>query len=120
MNQKQARRFENGLNLEIKKHVKISRHATLVEVVQAVQIVEQDIRQAIVKEQPKNPPQGKHWDRNDKRKFDTTSNFHKKPKNETSFRLEHPTCNTGGKKHIGVCFKNSKACFNCGKTQHYI
>ncbi|KAH7569678.1 hypothetical protein JRO89_XS06G0239800 [Xanthoceras sorbifolium] len=41
-------------------------------------------------------------------------------RNHGTRTFKHPVCDTCGKKHGGVCFRKIGACFNCGKSSHYI
>ncbi|XP_060183266.1 cold shock domain-containing protein 3-like [Lycium barbarum] len=40
--------------------------------------------------------------------------------NVTNCGFQHPTCNTCGKKHSGVCRLGMDGCFGCGQPGHFL
>ncbi|GMP22048.1 hypothetical protein CsSME_00000233 [Camellia sinensis var. sinensis] len=112
---KKARHFEGGLRSDILERVNVLKLETYIGVLDRAIISEANIaRQA----KPTT-----EWRGNKRQGFFLKKKFLKKQNmgsstTSSSSRDTTPMCNTCSKRHRGVCYRASGACFKCGKQGH--
>ncbi|XP_028103957.1 uncharacterized protein LOC114303006 [Camellia sinensis] len=107
---KKVRHFERGLREDILEKVNVLKLETYSEVLGLAIISEANIaRQAKSSTDWKNSKKQGFFSKKQNTGSSNTSN---------SSRDISPMCNQCGKRHRGVCYRISGACFKCGKTRH--
>ncbi|XP_028093324.1 uncharacterized protein LOC114293449 [Camellia sinensis] len=122
-NYKKAQKFERGLDLDVFDRVGISKLPTYVEVLARALMAEATL---VAMKQAKAPitewrskRSGFHFQKGH------SSFSHKKQNTGSSSSSSQssgsmPACSKYGRKHKGMCYRESGACFQCGKTGHMI
>ncbi|XP_028118803.1 uncharacterized protein LOC114316338 [Camellia sinensis] len=116
---KKARKFEGGLRGAILDRVNMLMFPTYVDVLERAVIAEGNIAAQNRISEWKGKRQSSQWSKG------STSPPNKKQNSGTSNASTPsqdpiPICVECGKKHRGICYHKSGACFQCGKTGHVI
>ncbi|XP_028127142.1 uncharacterized protein LOC114323682 [Camellia sinensis] len=112
---KKARHFEGGLRDDILEKVNVLKLETYIEVLDRAIISKANIaRQATSTTGWKGSKRQGFFS---KKKFSKKQNIGSSTTSNSS-RDTSPMCNICSKRHRGVCYRMSRACFKCGKTGH--
>ncbi|XP_024962750.1 uncharacterized protein LOC112502948 [Cynara cardunculus var. scolymus] len=105
-------RFKDGLRIEIKRYVDMTKPTTFVQAVEMAKVAEENNAR-------------ENYDRRDaKRRWEGSNKFNKKPKwtpTRAKTRSEGftiPPCNKCNKRHRGECRAGSLTCYKCDKPGH--
>ncbi|KAJ9552676.1 hypothetical protein OSB04_016721 [Centaurea solstitialis] len=110
--QRKIDRFKDGLRIEIKQYVDMTKPTTFVQAVEMATVAE------------KNNIKANGERRDAKRKWEGTSKLMKKSKGGTTHaktRNEEftiPQCTKCSKRHRGECWRDKVTCYRCGKPGH--
>ncbi|XP_028055568.1 uncharacterized protein LOC114259742 [Camellia sinensis] len=119
-----VRKFEAGLDVEIKDRLEVLKLPTYTEVVDRAYITEKGIK-ASHSGEPNHKK--RFWERDNRRpnvappkkvNTGTTSLGHQGPTNSRGDTL--PICRTCGKAHWGQCHRDIEACFKCDQVGHLL
>ncbi|CAL5409671.1 unnamed protein product [Camellia sinensis] len=120
---KKARKFEGGLNVAILDRINVLKLPTFVGVLDRALMAESNIAAVKQSETPTTEwhgkrqgfkfKKGKHNPANKKQNTGLTTS----PSQGSGFI---PPCSECGKKHKGVCYRISGACYRCGKVGHMV
>ena len=115
--ERKARRFERGLRSDIRKAVEVLDLRTYAEVVRRAQIVAKyDVPVSQETERGQGLAQKRTWGRGNQGVGQSQNGENKKPRVDETNKGTSQLCPTCGKKHAGLCHRNTGACFRCGKT----
>ncbi|XP_028114161.1 uncharacterized protein LOC114312145 [Camellia sinensis] len=118
---KKAQKFEGGLMLEVFDQVRILKLPTYVEVLDRALMAETTL--ATMK-QSKAPTTTERRSKRSGNKFRKGNSFGNKKQNTRSSNNSSqssgsiPNCPNCDRKHRGVCYRASRACYQCGKVGH--
>lgn len=109
-----ARRFEDGLDPELRKIIKSLKLPTYAEVLDRALMLERENAIADQVRESKKRKNGEHNSGNGQSKRQNTGGQDQNQnKNE-----DRPSCLNCGRSHIGICLKGSNGCYGCGEPGH--
>uniref|UniRef100_A0A2N9GFR5 CCHC-type domain-containing protein n=1 Tax=Fagus sylvatica TaxID=28930 RepID=A0A2N9GFR5_FAGSY len=112
---RKARHFERGLREEIQGPVSMFKLETYAEVVDRALIAERNCKHlSKTSDEERKPKSGNFL------KGKSSGGSFKRHGVSNSSKKTHQACPRCGKNHSGTCYLETRACFKCGKTGHFI